>query len=194
MCPSAPTSNVRTSETDPLRIATVEAGSQGGLVGITFCPGKCGSSSFSRPWQRDLGADLDRVAAWSPRAVVTLIEDREFTLLKVPDLGERIRARGIEWFHLPIVDAGVPDERFETGWRDAGPMLSRWVGEGERVLVHCRGGLGRAGMVAARLLIELGSSAPEAVRRVRVSRPGAIETAAQLAHVLASTAIGAVRR
>ena len=52
------------------------------------------------------------------------------------------------------------------------------------VLTHCRGGLGRAGTVAARLLVELGASPDEAIRRVRDSRsPYAIETAAQEAHV-----------
>ena len=52
------------------------------------------------------------------------------------------------------------------------------------VLVHCRGGLGRAGTVAARLLVELGTSPDEAIRRVRDARSSyAVETAAQQAHV-----------
>ena len=53
------------------------------------------------------------------------------------------------------------------------------------MLIHCRGGLGRAGTIAARLLVELGMRPDEAVRRVRDARgPGAIETPAQEAHVL----------
>ena len=55
---------------------------------------------------------------------------------------------------------------------------------GHRVLVHCRGGLGRAGTVAARLLVELGVPAVEAIRRVRAARPGAIETIEQQQYVL----------
>ena len=44
------------------------------------------------------------------------------------------------------------------------------------VLIHCRGGLGRAGTIAARLLIELGTEPGEAIANVRAVRPGAIET------------------
>ena len=46
------------------------------------------------------------------------------------------------------------------------------------------GGLGRAGTIASRLLIELGTAPNEAVAAVRSVRPGAIETSAQLEYVL----------
>ncbi len=45
------------------------------------------------------------------------------------------------------------------------------------------GGLGRAGTVAARLLVELGAHPGDAMRRVRDVRPGAIETEEQEDHV-----------
>ena len=52
------------------------------------------------------------------------------------------------------------------------------------MLVHCRGGLGRAGTVAARLLVEFGEGPDEAMRRVREARSRyAIETKSQEAHV-----------
>lgn len=65
------------------------------------------------------------------------------------------------------------------------------VGEGLRsrlrngfnVVVHCKGGLGRAGTIAARLLVELGADPEGAIRRVREARPGAIETLEQERHV-----------
>jgi protein-tyrosine phosphatase len=59
------------------------------------------------------------------------------------------------------------------------------------VLVHCRGGVGRAGTVAARILVELGTPATEAVRQVRAARAGAIETRSQLEHVLGLDTDGA---
>ena len=51
------------------------------------------------------------------------------------------------------------------------------------VLVHCKGGLGRAGMIAARLLVELGTPPEEAISQVRSVRPGAIETPTQERYV-----------
>ena len=172
---------MRTSHSDPLRIDEVNAGDAGGLIGITFCPGK---RDRGCRWERDLAADLDMVARWQPRAMVTLIEDHEFTMLGVPELGAEVLARGIDWHHLPIVDVRPPDERFETGWLSSGPTLCSVLRGGAKVLVHCRGGLGRAGTVAARLLIELGATPHDAVRSVRAARPGAIETHEQLEYVL----------
>ncbi len=54
------------------------------------------------------------------------------------------------------------------------------------VLVHCRGGLGRSGMIVARLLAERGETAP--IDRVRRARPGAVETEDQAAWVGAAAA------
>ncbi len=175
---------VRTSVSHPLRIDEVSAGDTGGLIGITFCPGKHGDSNSGFCWERDLKADLDVIASWRAKAIVTLLEDREFTLLRVPDLGREVSQRGIEWYHLPIVDVGVPDKQFEIAWRLTGPRLMNILREGAKVLVHCRGGLGRAGTVAACLLVEIGVPAREAIRRVRAARLGAIETAAQENYVL----------
>jgi hypothetical protein len=68
---------VRTSNSDPLRIDEVNAGDAGGLIGITLCPGKCDRGSR---WARDLATDLDVIAAWQPRAMVTLIEGHDSAL------------------------------------------------------------------------------------------------------------------
>lgn len=174
----------RTSATDPLRIAEVRVHREMGLIGVTFCPGKQGDSVFGAPWARDLGIDLDVIQAWGATAVVTLVEGHELISLGVPDLGERILERGLQWHHLPIADLNAPGAGFEAGWPAVAVQLRRLVADGGRVLVHCRGGLGRAGTVAACLLVELGATPQDAVRRVRAARPNAIETAAQERYVL----------
>jgi ADP-ribosyl-[dinitrogen reductase] hydrolase len=83
------------------------------------------------------------------------------------------------WFHLPVVGVSVPDERFEKNWHVAGEELRSMLRRRLDVLVHCRGGLGRAGTIAARLLIELGVEPTKAIEMVRTVRPGAIETCDQ---------------
>jgi ADP-ribosyl-[dinitrogen reductase] hydrolase len=172
----------RTSLSHPLIIANLPVGS--GAVGVTFCPGKRGDSVFGAPWARDVGLDLDVIQAWGATAVVTLVTGHELVCLGVPDLGERICERGLQWHHLPIADLNAPGPGFEARWPDVAVQLRRLITDGGRVLVHCRGGLGRAGTVAACLLVELGVAPRDAVRRVRAARPNAIETAAQERYVL----------
>lgn len=169
----------KTSLTHPLEIAAVSAGPVLGRVGITFCPGKYDRQAMTGYWDRDLSIDLDAIRDWGAAAVVTLLEPKEILLLRVEHLGEEVRRRGMLWLHLPIADVSTPDEGFERNWVLAGDALRTLLRNGRDVLVHCRGGLGRAGTIAARLLIELGMEPPTAIDRVRAVRPGAIETPEQ---------------
>ena len=175
--------SARTSHTHPLQIAEVRASPSHGRIGITFCPGKHDRFAHTGAWERDLGIDLDVIAVWGAKRVLTLVEPAELQELKVPQLGHEIRQRGIEWRHLPIADYSVPGRKFEEEWITEGREIREMLRNGDDVLVHCKGGLGRAGMIAARLLAELGMGAEEAIRSVRRVRKGAIETSSQLALV-----------
>jgi ADP-ribosyl-[dinitrogen reductase] hydrolase len=147
-------SDVRTSKSHPLKIAEIETRPGGGLIGVTFAPGKKQAQAASGAWNRDLGADLDVVAAWNAAAVVSLVEPHELTSLQIESIGEQVRRRHMEWHHLPIQDVSVPSSRFEASWTADSRKLRTLLEMGANVLVHCRGGLGRAGMVAARILVE----------------------------------------
>ena len=174
----------RTSESSPLRVASVTPGSGHGRIGITLCPGKTDPAGMSGPWARDLDADLDAIQRWGATAVVSLITDEELDFLSVRDLPRAVRDRHMEWWHAPIPDGRPPGPDFEDAWAVAGEAIRDRLRLGFDVLVHCRGGLGRAGTVAARLLVELGASPDDAIRRVREARsPHAIETSSQEAHV-----------
>jgi len=180
---------IRTSLTHPLRIAEVPAAPGAGRIGITFCPGKHDAAAATGAWARDLRTDLDAITAWGARAVLTLVEPAELVALKVPDLGAAVRARGLFWWHLPIPDYSVPGPAFERAWAETGPEIRALLRSGADVVIHCKGGLGRAGMIAARLLAEMGTPALEAIRAVRRARPGAIETPSQLARVRETAAL-----
>eukprot|EP00401_Gymnodinium_catenatum_P068747 CAMPEP_0117559418 /NCGR_PEP_ID=MMETSP0784-20121206/53354_1 /TAXON_ID=39447 /ORGANISM="" /LENGTH=169 /DNA_ID=CAMNT_0005356803 /DNA_START=287 /DNA_END=796 /DNA_ORIENTATION=- len=150
----------------------------GARIGITPCPGKR---------ERDLGADLDQIKSWGAQGVVTLIQDHELSMLKVPDMESQVEKRKMKWLHCPIPDFDGPGMPFEHAWVQGGSGRAARdiLRAGGRVVVHCRGGIGRAGTVASRLLIELGVASPsEALRRVRRARPGAVETWEQERHVM----------
>lgn len=176
---------IRTSATHPLRVDCLPAGAAGGQIGLTFCPGKTQPQAMTGIWARDLDVDLGAIQAWGATHLLTLIEPFEFEELKVPELGPRTQALGMMWHHAPIVDDSVPDVRFDDAWASGGPVLRDAVARGERVVIHCKGGLGRAGTVAGRLLMEIEPllSPNEALARVRDARPGAVYVPEQEAYL-----------
>jgi hypothetical protein len=173
--------SMRTSQSHPLEIATLPAGA--GRLGLTFCPGKYQPGAFSGSWDRCLQTDLDAVVAWGAACVVTLNEAHELEALRVPQLGAEVARRGMRWLHLPIVDQRAPDAAFEAAWPEASRELHAMLAECRGIVIHCKGGLGRTGTIAARLLVELGMEAEAAILTVRAARPDTIENAEQEEHV-----------
>ncbi len=159
------------------------------MIGITLCPGKIQAGAASGSWKRDLAIDIQAVKFWGATAWLNLLTTAEMLDLKVGNLEVAVKGSGIRYYRLPIEDGGIPDATFEKSWETAGAQLREELLRGGKILIHCKGGLGRSGMIAARLLVELGAATPEeTIRRVRVSRPGAIETPAQEKHILAAKA------
>ena len=180
----------RTSLTHPLEIATLPAGNGLGKIGVTFCPGKVQTDGATGSWNRDLATDIRSISDWGATTLVTLIEGHEIEALKVPDIEAECQRHGIDWLHLPIFDVSTPTDEFETAWLTVGEGLRSRLRNGFNVVVHCKGGLGRAGTIAARLLVELGADPEQAIHRVREARPGAIETLEQERHVYRHRPVG----
>ena len=167
----------------PLEIAEIEVDPRLGCIGIAPCPGRRMRKSAKVNADRNLGTDLQQIRDWGAAAVVSLVEPAELGWLQVPHLGQEVERHGMKWLHIPIKDGGVPEDEAERIWAEVGPRIRGLLQEGQRVLFHCRAGHGRSGMMAARLLVELGWSAESAISEVRRVRPGAIEGAAQQAAV-----------
>jgi ADP-ribosyl-[dinitrogen reductase] hydrolase len=180
---------MKSDKRSPLRIDSVRLRT-GGEIGMTICPGKKQKGAMSGDWERDLAEDLDVIAGWGASAVVSVILAKELRELKVDNLGDEVIARKMSWYHFPVPDGGVPDFRFEEIWMQAGSELRGALRAGKKVLIHCKGGLGRTGTVAARLLVELGDSPDDAIRKVREARRGAIENVDQEQHVRKCRKIG----
>jgi atypical dual specificity phosphatase len=87
----------------------------------------------------------------------------------------------IELFHLPIEDFHPPTLSQQIEFVE---KTAQALENGGRVGVHCAAGIGRTGTMLATYLVYLGSTAEDAIARVRELRPGSIETAAQEASVM----------
>ncbi len=172
----------RTSENTPIEVNFLPPGllEGSGRLGMTLAPGKKTWSEFGPPWDRDLNADLTRLQGYyNTRTLICLLEDEEMSALQIPDLVARAEEFGLRVLRFPVRDASVPPRSAIPEYRHLVREVLASVRRGETVVVHCRGGLGRAGTFAACSLVETGVSPENAITIVRAARPGAIETAEQ---------------
>ena len=162
--------NLSTSVNSPIILSmVVPENYQGGWAAITIAPGKK-TQGRSILWHRDLNTDLDRLKMLHTSTLVTLLPNYEIEKLKITNIFTRAIARGIDVIQYPIVNEGCPEERIK--FMDLIHQLCLKVNRGERVVAHCNGGLGRAGILAACLRLALGMDesaeiAIEAVRNLR---------------------------
>lgn len=118
-----------------------------------------------------------------------MTEQSELVAVGAGDLGSVLLESGIQWVHLPVKDFGGLKQRQAADWPELSARLRDTVQGGGRVLVHCRGGLGRSGMILLRLMCELGENPERALERLRTVRPGAVETAEQMAWAKAGSGL-----
>ena len=178
----------KTSKTHPLRIDAVNVPGTTGVIGMTLCPGKVQTNGLSGEWKRDLNLDLQVIQEWGASTLVSLMQPHELLSFQVSELPARIPP-GMTHVLLPILDGGVPDASWEQAWSRIGPQLRTALQGGEKIVIHCLGGLGRTGLVTARLLVEFGMEPAQAITLVRKARPGAIETSAQEHYVRTQQAV-----
>ena len=114
------------------------------------------------------------------RSLVSLVEVHEFDqFISYPKFEEKIGKRNFSWFFHPLKDMTAPDEIFRERFFETQSNLLENLRSGKKIAIHCKGGLGRSGTIAALLLRHLGFSAEKSIELVRKSRPGAIETEEQ---------------
>ena len=117
--------------------------------------------------------------------VVSLVEDSEFDQLCEKKLFVRnIYKHNLKWIHIPIADLKAPDHEFKKKWITTKTLLKNDLLKGNNIVLHCKGGIGRSGTIAALILIEHGEENANAIKCVRKKRQGAIENELQEQFVL----------
>lgn len=169
----------KTSETHPIRVDPIANEDLGlpGWLGMTFCLGKKAAGTDG-VWDRDLEEDLRRLAdGYNMYMLVSLMEGHEYESLSVSTLVDRTREHGVRVLTLPIVDGGAPNgPEAERLFDELVLRVVRTLARGKVVVVHCKGGLGRTGLLATCVLVTLGHGAAAATGKVREARsPGAVE-------------------
>jgi len=162
----------------PNRIDAVNVPGYAGVMGLVACPGiRVGAMSPSS--KKNLNTDLQEINEWGANGVVCFLEAHELAIARIEELPERVQEAGMWWRLLPIVDMGVPHQQFEDEWAEEGELIRHALRIGERVIFHCYAGLGRTGMMAARILVEMGMDPEEAIATVRVDNSRRIQNEKQ---------------
>jgi protein-tyrosine phosphatase len=147
------------------------------------------------PWKgklaisaRPRGGDWleDEIEAWLRQgvsAVVSLLTPEEEGELGLTEESAVAQSHGLGFLSLPVPDREVPPSESEVT-----AMLARLHGilaSGRSAVIHCRQGIGRAGLLASCLLIFEGKPPLEAIQAVSQARGVEVpETPDQRAWVL----------
>ena len=178
------TAGMRTSTLNPIRVDWTDTyyiplvmHAQGRL-GMTFLPGKRSVGQAGHHW-RDLEADVDRLHdEHKADALVLLVEDEELERFGVSRMSDVAKSRGIDLLRHPIQDGFAPSDR-QAFRRLLDRVVARLL-SGDSVVVACRGGLGRSGLLVACLVRDLGDyDAETAIELTQLTRHGAVETRTQ---------------
>ena len=78
--------------------------------------------------------------------VISLITKDEMDELKVKNLGKKLQSNRIDWYHAPTPDEEVPNHMWFVRSLSIIKQVMPNLYTGKRVVVHCKGGISRAGI------------------------------------------------
>ncbi|KAF9425450.1 hypothetical protein BGZ94_007520 [Podila epigama] len=157
-----------------------------GNMGLSSCPGKKvrldGPVNGRATIVRDLDLDFERLEKLGFTRVICCLFDEELEMLGSPfdKYLQAANSHGLDVVRIPMVEGSTPFS-FEEMDRVL-DKIDETIKAGENVLVHCRGGVGRAAVVACCWLLRIRhiTSSRDVIRFLRNQRSAkAIETPEQ---------------
>lgn len=132
-------------------------------------------------WERDLKANLRVLREeYDTDVLVSVMEEHEYQGYGIPELFKQDLIEDIEILRFAIEDMNIPREAEAKEYEALVQDIVNRTRKGKNVVVHCRGGLGRTGTVAACVLVALRRhSADEAIDAVHKARRGTVQTSEQ---------------
>jgi protein-tyrosine phosphatase len=136
--------------------------------------------SISGPWKGQLaivsrprGGDWldDEVRAWRESGldvIVSLLTADESVRWELAEEAQLCQTCNMQFLGFAIEDHGVPKSQVDTF--QLASKLNRALASGQNVAIHCWGGIGRSGMIAACVLVRGGIEPNEALQLVSTAR------------------------
>lgn len=133
---------------------------------FTPCPGTKGTGLLE---------SLHTLKAAGADCVISVMPTEELKQSGAESIESACNAAGMDWYHLPVADDHAPATDFDKAWQTHAEEILRRLNAGECAAIHCQGGSGRTGLVAATLLLNLGLPLTEATLQVQSLRPRALQ-------------------
>lgn len=124
--------------------------------------------------EADLTSSVSTLKEAGASAVISMLSDTEIGMLEVSELGTTIQTQGLAWYQLPVEDDEAPSAAFMNTFAQVKAELITRIEAGETIAIHCRGGSGRTGLMAAVLLLEAGESWDDVKSLIQSIRPKAL--------------------
>lgn len=147
---------------------------QGSGLVLTPCPGTK---------DVELESSLEQLKTQGVTVVVTALSDEELAEKSVEQLGEQVQALGMKWFQLVIEDDCAPGASFQLKWDAVSSDIQTALDNNQKVAMHCMGGSGRTGLLAAHALLERDWALDDIVGEVQALRPGAFTKPVQVEYI-----------
>ncbi len=136
---------------------------------FTPCPGTKGV---------DLASSITQLKQAGADGIITMMSDEELAKFEVSDLPEVVKQNDMTWFQFPVEDDAAPDEKFAQAWQSRKSEVLSMIKQGQCITIHCRGGSGRTGFMAAVILRELGMNEEQSTELVKSLRPNSLKLSA----------------
>ena len=110
-----------------------------------------------KKYMRDIVTDVGNYAERGITLIVCLLSDCEIRSIgaDAKAYGPACLRKGIELFQYPIIEMAPPEDLAKWNCEVVSKIISHLVQRKGHVLIHCRGGVGRAGMLACNILSAL---------------------------------------
>ncbi|KAH9440553.1 hypothetical protein MJO28_016238 [Puccinia striiformis f. sp. tritici] len=137
---------------------------------LSSCPGKKvrmnetlaerqATGNHRSPICRDLRSDLSRAYGLGIRAIICCLDDEELSYLGSPwpdYLGIANEFDDLKVIRIPIAEGFAPQKGIPELNEILDTVINDYTSKGVDVLCHCRGGVGRAGLVACCWMLKIG--------------------------------------